>query len=247
MAGRPVEGERYNAITQKLFEIGRQLNCGYPFDPVHLDKFLQLAVEGKFDLDTPPDAIRNIFWQEVYSRLDLLDEYFSVQCNAVIFADPKLWVIPVLRGVTMNKVVAGFKRLGVKIWVYADDLDAVVTVNDRDPMNGSYFVQVRKSIQSDEDTKNQSAAMRKESCCNDITLLERLLLGFGYFLTNGKHLDTKSSTLCSGSRHKSVQQDDYDSEVPYVSFDRNVPGMNVSLFFRDFCDSYRRARSVRVV
>ena len=52
-----VAGELYESITGQLFEIGRQLRQpnGYPFDPVRLKGFLQLAVEGKFDgIEVPP-------------------------------------------------------------------------------------------------------------------------------------------------------------------------------------------------
>ena len=46
-----VAGEQYESITGQLFEIGRQLRQpnGYPFDPMQLKDFLQLAIEGKFN------------------------------------------------------------------------------------------------------------------------------------------------------------------------------------------------------
>ena len=47
-----VTGELYESITGQLFTIGQQLHqlSGYPFDPHRLKVFLQLAVEGKFDV-----------------------------------------------------------------------------------------------------------------------------------------------------------------------------------------------------
>lgn len=47
-----VTGELYNSITGQLFEIGRQLRQpnGYPFNPVILQRWLQLAIEGEFNL-----------------------------------------------------------------------------------------------------------------------------------------------------------------------------------------------------
>jgi len=45
-----VAGELYESIIRELFEIGRQVHQsgGYPFDPEKLQKFLQRAVEGRF-------------------------------------------------------------------------------------------------------------------------------------------------------------------------------------------------------
>ena len=47
---KQVAGELYESITGQLFEIGRQLRQpnGYPFNPEVLQRWLQLAIEGKF-------------------------------------------------------------------------------------------------------------------------------------------------------------------------------------------------------
>lgn len=47
-----VAGDQYESITGQLFEIGRQLrqSNGYPFDPVSLQRHLQCAIEGQFNL-----------------------------------------------------------------------------------------------------------------------------------------------------------------------------------------------------
>ena len=54
-----VAGEQYESITGQLFEIGRQLRQpnGYPFDPMQLKDFLQLAIEGKFNGVSAPVAM----------------------------------------------------------------------------------------------------------------------------------------------------------------------------------------------
>lgn len=46
-----VAGELYEGITGQLFEIGRQLRQpnGYPFDPQALRRYLQNAIEGRFE------------------------------------------------------------------------------------------------------------------------------------------------------------------------------------------------------
>ena len=47
-----VAGEIYESVTGQLFEIGRQLRQpnGYPFDAQKLQRALQNAIEGKFDV-----------------------------------------------------------------------------------------------------------------------------------------------------------------------------------------------------
>jgi hypothetical protein len=47
-----VAGELYESVTGQLFEIGRQLrqSNGYPFDAKKLQRVLQDAIEGKFDI-----------------------------------------------------------------------------------------------------------------------------------------------------------------------------------------------------
>lgn len=59
MAKLFVEGEMYASITGQLFEIGRQMRqkSGYPYNPEHLKKWLQMAVEGKFQFFQPRNLI----------------------------------------------------------------------------------------------------------------------------------------------------------------------------------------------
>ena len=47
-----VTGELYGGLTGQLFELGRQLrqNKGYPFDPALLQRHLQDAIEGRFNV-----------------------------------------------------------------------------------------------------------------------------------------------------------------------------------------------------
>jgi hypothetical protein len=105
-----------------------------------------------------------------------------------------------------------WEKLGVQFYLYTSDLDASVTVNDREPANGSYLIRFAKNVEADEELKNQSANMLAEAGTKGITLLERLLLGMAYFVATGEHLDVKNITLCSGSR-------DSDGDVPSVRWD----------------------------
>jgi len=119
--------------------------------------------------------------------------------------DQSLWIAPVLKGVTCNKVVACLRKLGVNVSTYVEDLDKDVSANDRDPnKTGSYAVAFRRTVEADDDNKSKSANDLVEAGHKGITLLERLLLELGYFLAIGQHLDVQNITLCTGSRDSGV-------------------------------------------
>jgi len=114
--------------------------------------------------------------------------------------------MPVVKGVTCNKIVATLRELKVGVGTCTDDLDKNVPINDRDPDSGSYIVGFVQNVEADEGNKNLSANTLEGCGHKGITLLERLILELGYFLSTGKHLDNINITLCSGSRgsHGSV-------------------------------------------
>jgi len=92
-------------------------------------------------------------------------------------------------------------------WEYADDLDAAISTNDRNPKNGSYAVWVKDVREADEENASKSANDLKAEGHTGITVLERQLLEVDYFFEKGEHLDQQKVTLCSGSR-------DRDGRVP---------------------------------
>lgn len=165
----------------------------------------------KFDLEKV-----NIDWARVYKTLGMKFEPESL----AVEADPCFWDVYVQKGVTPNKVVAAFRELGVDVYTYIDDLDTNVPTNDRDPKNGSYRVRFNKTIEADPELAGKSAEDLKTENISGITLLERLLLGLGYFLAIGEHLDVENITLCSGSRFS-------DGDVPYVDWDADGRGLYV--------------------
>ena len=87
-------------------------------------------------------------------------------------------------------------------WEYSDDLDLDITVNDRDPRNGSYAVWVRDVREADDEFANKSADDLKAEGHTGITTLERQLLEADYFFEKGEHLDRSNVTLCTGSRYR---------------------------------------------
>jgi hypothetical protein len=169
---------------------------------IHLQAFLEHR--NPFDFDNIV-----IDWEKVYQTLDMEVDLSNEDVN-----DPNYWVVPVFRGVTLNKVVKALRGLSVDVVLYIDDLDKNVPTNDRDPgKDGDYLVKFLKTIEADSKLKCKSADTLAEEKIKGITLLERLLLELGYFLTTGNHLDLENVTLCSGSRDDGGSVPDVDWSV----------------------------------
>lgn len=168
-------------------------------------------------------------WPNVYKALGMTSEYNFEITRLAISEKKDLWTIPIIKGVTCNKVVAGFINLGVNVYTYTDnnDLDNRIVANDRDPKNGSYAVYLKQKIE----------AVDKQQGCNNITLLERLLLGLDYFLATEYHLDEKNWTFCSGSH-------DYRGHVPGVHWNSEYRRIYVSWYNADYCFVNICSRSV---
>lgn len=178
-----------------------------------------------------------INWQKVYSVLGMEAEYAEFFCTPACMEDQNLWVIRVIKGATLNKVVAALRKLGVDVYTYVDDLDKGVPTNDRDPNNGSYAISFKRTIEADEENKNLSANQLEKQGHKGITLLERLLLELGYFLATNQHLDVENITLCSGSRHS-------DGSVPCVYWYSDYRRVHVYWYNPGNADRYLRSRSV---
>ncbi len=94
-------------------------------------------------------------------------------------------------------------------WKYTDEhLDLVIEKDERDPTNGSYVVLMLDSETPDEDFLNKSAIQIAEMNIKTSTHLEYALFSAMYFLKHGRHPDSKTWTLNSGSRSR-------DGYVPY--------------------------------
>jgi hypothetical protein len=108
-------------------------------------------------------------------------------------------LIVVAKGITIDNVYGVCAKL-FSCRRYADELDARLVKDDRDPVLGSYAVWVRDMSEADEGTRRFSANDLAEQKFAGITLLERLLLELVCFEESEGHLDLKFRTLCSGSR-----------------------------------------------
>ena len=180
-------------------------------------------------------GLPDIDWARVYDALGMSAEY-AIKGMTMLLEGAGHWLVPVVAGVTPNKIVATLRRLGVAVYTYRDDLDAAVPTNDRDPKNGSYAVHFKKTVEADPEFANLSANDLRDREISGITLTERLLLELGYFLATGKHLDVENVTLCSDSRYS-------DGYVPYVYWYPSFAQVYVNWFHPDYRLGDLRARA----
>ena len=163
------------------------------------EKMARLVNYAKAGAPEIVEVMPDINWAKAYEKLGMSAEYADLTKSNPAHDNPSLWTVPVVKGVTCNKVVAVLRKLGVNVYLYANDLDKEVPTNDREANNGSYAVSFRKNVEADEEFKNLSANQLKKQNHKGITLLERLLLELKYFLETGKHLDNQIWTMCSSS------------------------------------------------
>lgn len=179
-----------------------------------------------------------INWQKTYEALGMETEYAEFVKTHEVKEDSSLWTVPVLKSVICNRIVAALRKQGVDVYTYVDDIDKDVPTNDRDPnRDGSYVVSFVRTVEADEANKNFSANELAKRGHKGITLLERLLLELGYFLTTNKHLDEKNWTLCSGSRH-------VYGFVPHVHWDSDDRKVYVNWYLPVSSSGGLRSRSV---
>lgn len=193
-----------------------------------------------------PFAVPDIDWKKTYKTLGMEAEYTKFVKEHKVKKDPNLWIAPVIKGVTINKIVAVMRALLQKeeppatVYAYTEDLDADISADksDRHPdRDGSYLVAFRRTVEADEKNKNLSADILKAQGHKGITALERKLLGLGYFVATGKHLDVKTTTLCSGSRNRY-------GYVPYVYWSSDDRKVYVNDFNPANANDNLRSRSV---
>ena len=217
-----IEGSSSLAVSHaQMKELHRQLEVG-SLNGFHIQALLRH--ENPFALSSI-----NIYWTGVYKFLGMSSEWKEEIENLLADTSPDHFDVYVLKGVTPNKVVKALRELGVNMYLYTDDLDEAVPTNDRDPQNGSYRVRFKKTIEADPELLEKSAEDLEKEGVKGITLLERLLLGLGYFMATGNHLDIENITLCSGSR-------DSGGSVPGV--DWVTDGRKVYVYWFDVSDSH---------
>ncbi|PIT88610.1 MAG: hypothetical protein COU29_02445 [Candidatus Magasanikbacteria bacterium CG10_big_fil_rev_8_21_14_0_10_36_32] len=139
---------------------------------------------------------------------------------------------------TLNTVIEVCKKMFlVRTYIRNDNLQSVVTFNDRDPqVIGSYAVYPRANLMADIENLNLSANEIKLRSIITMTLLERLIVEVFIFWSRNKHLDEKTFTLCCGSR-------DLWDDVPVCGYLSGAVFQITSRVAGNY-DTYYRARTV---
>ncbi len=119
------------------------------------------------------------------------------------------------------------------------DFDSAVPANDRSPKYGTYSVLVRNRLEADAELKNILPILAVEMEVAGMTLMERLLLEYKFFKKTGKHLDTESHTICSGSRYA-------DGSVPLVGWNSLESVLEIDFASADETGPQQRIREVVV-
>ncbi len=212
-------------------------------------EFAQKLIDNKRDLEesirkillskSENTEIAEINWRIIYELLGMQKEYELAITSLKIVKSVTMWTIPVVRGLTCKRVITCLKKLGVNIKKYINNPDNDVSKNDRDPdKDGSYAISFKRSVEADEENRNLSTEDLKKKGNKGITLLERLLLELGYFVSTGQHLDVETVTLCAGSLHR-------NGDTPRVCYRSDSLKIYVCWCgSRDQCDHLRPRSSV---
>lgn len=101
-----------------------------------------------------------------------------------------------------NNQLFGVCKNSFLSWSYVTDLDSGIPVknDERHPSRGAYAIWVRDDDGPDRDLMGLSANEITARGLKTLTILERMLLELVYHKETGQHLDTRTFTLCSGSR-----------------------------------------------
>lgn len=176
-------------------------------------------------------------WRHHFKTLYRMNPDFSglyIPERAVGF--DRLIIVP--KGLTHKKWVETARTIH-EVSLYSDDLDGVVTVNNRTPKDRSYGVWIRDRQEADEELKGESAksVANMDPKVSGIVLLERLVGGTGYLFEKMCHMDWDNWTLCAGSR-------DSDGYVPYVLWHSDLRRVCVGWYLPSLSSPRLRARAV---
>lgn len=227
-------GNVFEKLWRQQATIGKLVMDGKR-DPEEVSSYLQVIIDEPKRFKSQKN-----YWPRIYKLLGMAKEYQGfIEKSPGFSVHESLWLFPVLKGLTCSRVIHVLRRLGVLSAGY-DDIDNIVTVNDRDPnRDGSYVVSFRANQEADQENMGLSANKLNSIRHKGITLLERLLLGLFYFLQTRKkqHLDVQVWTLCSGSRCS-------NGEVPHVHWLLGIQSIGIDWCAPNYCSNGLRSRSV---
>lgn len=210
----PMSKGQKQSIIQIVGEVGSEALRCLKLDRERAQRFLENGGEFKASIREPlMEAVRQYllnnpwhlvadwpaewqrFYREVFNR--------KVNFSRLVMSAPRPgfnWPVMMPQGLTTNEVWAKCEdRFPCKSYI-GDDLDAVVTVNDRTPAK-AYAVRFRGRVEADEENNNLSANDLELRKISGVVLRERCVMELWYNdVTSGGHLDIKNVTLCTGSR-----------------------------------------------
>lgn len=170
-----------------------------------------------------PHAALIADWQTFYR------DVFGIEMDFPNLAIPKKpeernWRLLIIIDLLLEALYAKCKSL-FPCWRWTDeDLDEIVTENERTAKNGPYAIWAKDNTEADGEWKNLSADDIKGKGIKTETLAERFVHELKFFKETGKHLDIANWTLCSGSRYS-------DGNVPNMNW--NDGKMNVNWYNPD--------------
>jgi hypothetical protein len=179
-------------------------------------------------LDLTPEI-----WTQVYELLGIKANFSGLDLSI----RENLWTVPVLKGITADKIVYGLLKARVDINTSIESLDGAAITLGQDPTKLPCVVRFWKTLEADREQRTKSAYDLDACGEKGITLPQRLLLELAYFLMTAKHLDQKTSTLCSGSRLT-------NGFVPVVSWSQYLGALSIGCCHPDYREKYLSPRIV---
>lgn len=162
-----------------------------------LEKFLKLQNPFEIVSVNFADLIKNLqkFYKKVFG---IRADFSNLRVPPKQEGFDRLLVIANL---SLEQLYAKCKELFSCWRLTNNDLDKIVTENERMTKNGPYAIWVRDRVEADEELKNLSANDIKAKNLITETLAERLIHELKFFSETRQHLDIQSITLCTGSRY----------------------------------------------
>jgi len=207
-----------NRMLRLLVKVGELVVEGKR-EPDYLNEFLQGFVFGSI--------LPDINWQLTYRKAGLEREYeLALKVFTIPSENLGLWTMPMIKYETIcAKMVAAFRRDGVVVNAYREDLDTGLQNLHRDPKEWPYLVRFRRVIEANEHSDKSANDLAAISTYAGINLPEGLTLHYGYYVTTGGgFLDTKVVTRCDGSRDSGGNVPSVCSDGGEVCVDWDGPG-----------------------
>ena len=133
-------------------------------------------------------------WEAFYKRhFDMKVDLSKVQIPDMQGNFSRILILA--KGLTPQRVLAAYEARFPLSFSGRDDIR-----NRRSSKSRSYAIRVRDSQESDKELNGYTEARLKEEKIEGIAVVEWLIYDMKFYEETGWHLDTKSKTICSGSK-----------------------------------------------